>query len=66
MSINNSKELTHLIESYQFLIPAITPINLDSGENPIKDAKMEVGDFSIFYGKFKAKHLTKRIFNEQN
>jgi hypothetical protein len=54
MLINNSKELTHLIEPYQFLIPAMTPINFDSGKNPIKDTKIEVGDFSNFYDKFKA------------
>ena len=57
MSINNSKEPTHLIKSSQALISAITQINVDSEENPIKAAKMKVADYSNFYGKFKAKHL---------
>ena len=57
MSINNSKEPTHLIKFSQALIPAIPQINVDSEGNPIKAAKMEVADISNFYGKFKANHL---------
>jgi len=60
MLINNSKELTHLVKSSQSLIHAISQINLNRGENPIKAAKMEVGIFSNFYGKFIARENRSR------